>query len=77
MFIFPDAANIFSKNINVSHENIQITEVKNESVEFNFAEKITKMADNNSRQDKVASESKKNNLFFLISIICLNEYTKQ
>ena len=62
MFIFPDAANIFSNNINVSHENVQITEVKNESDEFNFAEKITKMADNNSRQDKVASESKKKNL---------------
>ena len=67
MFIFPDAANIFSNNINVSHENVQMTEVKNESDEFNFAEKITKMADNNSRQDKVASESKINyRCFFLI-----------
>ena len=60
MFIFPDAANTFSTNINVSHENVQITEVKNESDELNFAVKITKMADNNSKQDKVPRESKKN-----------------
>ena len=58
MFIFPDAANIFSNNINVSHENVQMTEVKNESDEFNFADKITKMTENNSKQGKVVSESK-------------------
>ena len=58
MFIFPDAANILSNNFNVSHENVQMTEMKNESDEFNFVEKITKMADNNSRQDKIACESK-------------------
>ena len=63
MFIFPDAANIFSNNTNVSHENVQMTEVKNKSDEFNFAEKITKMTDYNSRQDKVASESKKKIVF--------------
>ena len=60
MFIFPDTVSSFSTNINVSHESVQMTVVKNKSDEFNFAEKITKMADNNSRQDKVASESKKN-----------------
>ena len=64
MLIFPDADNIFSNNINVSHENIQSTEVKNKSDEFNFAEKNIKMADNNSRQDKVASECK-TDLYFL------------
>ena len=70
MFIFTDAANIFSNNINVSHENFQMTEVKNKSDEFNFAEKTTKMADNNSRQDKVASESKKKSfIYLLINII--------
>ena len=58
MFILPGAANIFSNNINVSYENVQMTEVKDEFDEFNFAEKITKMTDNNLRQDKVASESK-------------------
>ena len=58
MFIFPDAAYIFSNSINVSHENVQMTEVKNESDAFNFAEKIAKMANNNSRQDKITSESK-------------------
>ena len=41
MFKFPDAANIFSNNINVSHENVQMTEVKNESDDFNFAEEFT------------------------------------
>ena len=59
LFIFPDAANIFSNNINISHENFQMNEVKNKSDEFNFAEKITKLADNNSRRDKIASKSKK------------------
>ena len=35
-----------------------MTEVKNEYDEFNLAEKITKIADNNSKQNKVSSESK-------------------
>ena len=61
MFIFPDAANILSNNINVSLENVQMTEVKIKSDEFNFADKNTKMADNNSRQDKVASTLKNKN----------------
>ena len=58
MFIFPDVAKTFSNNINVSHENVQMTEIKNESDEFNFAGKITKMTENNSIQNKVAFESK-------------------
>ena len=40
-----------------------MTEVKNKSEDFNFAEKFTKMADNNSRQNKVASEGRKMNLY--------------
>ena len=35
-----------------------MTEVKNEYDEFNFAQKITKMTENNSIQNKVAFESK-------------------
>ena len=59
MFIFPDDTNISSNNINVNHENVQMTEVKNKSDGFNFADKFTKMTYNNSTHDKVASKSMK------------------
>ena len=58
MFIFLDAANVISNNINVSHENVEMTEVKIGSEELYFARTNTDIADK-PRQDNHASESKK------------------
>ena len=58
MFIFLDAANVISNNINVSHENVEMTEVKIESEELYFVGTNTDISDK-PRQDNHASESKK------------------
>ena len=63
MFVFPDAANVC--NMNVSNENVQMTEMKTESDELFSAGIITNMACNNSRQGKVVLESKKYVLKFV------------
>ena len=63
MFVFSDAANV--SNMNVSNENVEMTEMKIESDELFSAGIITNMACNNSRQGKVVLESKKYVLKFV------------